>query len=113
RGAITDGSGEQLLDFAPTPLTFGVQRHVAWTTDARTKSSALYVDGVVTRFTNLYTLTPASMGPTLNNWIGRSQFGGDAFFNGRIHEFRIYDSALPPSQIAASYTLGPDYVITD
>ena len=113
RGAITDGSGEQLLDIATTPLTFGVQKHVAWTTDAQLKSSVLYVDGAVVRFTNLYTLTPASIGPTVNNWIGRSQFGADAFFSGRIHEFRVYNSALPPAQIAASYTLGPDYIISD
>src|SRR5258705_167041 len=86
---------------------------VPWTTDARTNPWVLYVDGAVVRFTTFSTLPPASMGPTVNDWIGRSQFGGDAFLNGRIHEFRIYDSALPPAQIAASYTLGPEYAIAD
>ncbi|HEY0550788.1 MAG TPA: lamin tail domain-containing protein, partial [Verrucomicrobiae bacterium] len=38
---------------------------------------------------------------------------GDAFFNGQIHEFRIYDSALPQAAVATSFAFGPDYIVTD
>lgn len=48
---------------------------------------------------------------TLNdtgNWLGRSQYEQDAFFGGSFHEFRIYEAALTPAEIAASYERGPD-----
>jgi hypothetical protein len=33
------------------------------------------------------------------NWLGRSQYTGDPYFNGKIADFRIYRGALPASQI--------------
>ena len=44
----------------------------------------------------------------VNNWLGRSNWTGDGYFDGNIDEFRIYDEALNGSQIAASRTAGPD-----
>jgi hypothetical protein len=43
----------------------------------------------------------------INNWLGRSQYGGDPPFNGTLHEFRIYNAALAPDVIQASFTAGP------
>ncbi len=37
--------------------------------------------------------------------------GGNPFFHGEVDEARIYDRALSPAQIAASYQAGPELVI--
>jgi hypothetical protein len=42
------------------------------------------------------TITPASMGNTYNNWLGRDQFGGDPLFTGSIDELRIWNAAVSP-----------------
>jgi hypothetical protein len=40
--------------------------------------------------------------------LGRSQYGGDPAFTGTLHEFRIYNAALAPDVLLASFTAGPD-----
>jgi hypothetical protein len=44
-----------------------------------------------------------------NNWLGRSQWP-DPVFDGYINEFRIYDAALSPLQVAASFARGADAI---
>lgn len=44
----------------------------------------------------------------VNNWIGRSQSSGDSMANITLNEFRIYDHALSPADITASFNAGPD-----
>ena len=39
-------------------------------------------------------------GQTTQTWLGRSQYGGDPFFKGRMQDFRIYSGALTPAAIA-------------
>lgn len=36
----------------------------------------------------------------VNNWLGRSQWGQDAFYPGRYYDFRIYGSELSPEDVA-------------
>ena len=59
--------------------------------------------GQNTSFTN----TPGLVGPTSNNWIGRSPVNG-LFFRGNILEFRVYQGALSPLEVAQSDAAGPD-----
>jgi cellulose 1,4-beta-cellobiosidase len=47
------------------------------------------------------TFKPSSLGSTTQNWIGRSQFAGDPYFNGKVDEFYIYDRALTATEIQA------------
>ena len=42
---------------------------------------------------------PSDLGVTTQNCIGRSQFSTDPYLNGRVDDFRIYNSALSASQI--------------
>ena len=44
----------------------------------------------------------------LFSFLGRSLWSGDAWLNGSIDEFRIYDGELDKFQIAASYQAGPN-----
>ena len=53
------------------------------------------------------TLTPAALGPTVNNWLGRAQFN-DPLFRGKFDEFSIYDGAMTPAQVLARFTEGPN-----
>ena len=49
---------------------------------------------------NNMTLTPAALGATNNNWIGRSQFSADPFLAATVDDFQIYDHALSAADIA-------------
>lgn len=40
----------------------------------------------------------------LNNWLGRSGWSGDALYRGRLDDFRFYNYALSPAEIATFYT---------
>jgi hypothetical protein len=44
----------------------------------------------------------------VNCWLGRSQYNADAELSGTLHDFRIYDAALTPAQIQASFAAGAD-----
>ena len=59
------------------------------------------------------TTTPFQLGHLndVNNWLGRSNWTGDANFQGTFDEFRIYDNALDEEEIGASYQFGPDEVV--
>ena len=110
RGAYTtsgSGAGEQIVQ-STTALPTGVMKHVVWATDGATQLGRLYVDGVLVGSNTAVTLTPASIGPMNNVWIGRAQFSADAFLNASITEFRIYDTALTPEEISLNLGLGPD-----
>jgi hypothetical protein len=61
----------------------------------------LYVDGQPAGTNASIALRPADLGSTPNNYIGRSQFSADAYLDGAIDEFRVYDRALSPEEIQA------------
>jgi hypothetical protein len=48
-----------------------------------------------------------------NNWLGRSLFASDPYFNGSFSEFRIYSGLLSDADIAADYAAGTDTVGVD
>jgi regulation of enolase protein 1 (concanavalin A-like superfamily) len=111
RGAYNLGSGEQLIDFTPRP-TVGVEHHIVWTQDGNAQVASIYVDGVLMGQNTSFTFTPAAVGSTFNDWLGRSQYN-DPYFYGSIDEFRIWDSALSQLQVAIDLQAGPNQVITD
>ena len=99
RFAITtaSGAGEQAIS-SPSPIPTGGWHHVAVTLSGGV--GVLYVDGVEVGRNSAMTLTPASLGATTHNWIGRSQWN-DPYLNGRVDDFRIYGSALGAAEIAS------------
>jgi hypothetical protein len=116
RGAYTVGGGgaaEQLLEWPGGRPPVGQKTHIVWATDGLLQQGRLYVNGVQVGANNAMSLTPAALGPTVNNWIGKSQFSADAYFNGRFDELRIYAMALPPAKVIENYQLGPDIAPTD
>ncbi|MFD0893268.1 alginate lyase family protein [Luteolibacter ambystomatis] len=60
----------------------------------------LYLNGVEAGSNPAIDFPPFRLGNTPRNWIGRSQTDRDPYLNGKVDEFRIYDGALTPAQIA-------------
>ena len=109
RGAYTltgGGAGEQLIEQPVGSLPVGQMKHVVWTTSGDAKAGRLYVDGVQVAENRNVTITPAAMGSTVNNWLGRAQFN-DPLFRGQFDEFRIWDGFMLPAQVASSFAAGP------
>ncbi len=105
RGAYTtNGSGsEQRLEWSGNRPPAWQEAQIAWTTDGATHTGVLYVDGLAVATNSSMTLTPASLGRTTNNWVGRSQYSNDPYFKGSINELRIYSAALSASAIRQDY----------
>ena len=60
----------------------------------------LYLDGSEVAENTTGDVLPRDLGVTPNNWLGRSQFAADAYLNGALDDFRIYDYVLTEQQIA-------------
>ncbi|MBN1974492.1 MAG: carbohydrate-binding protein [Sedimentisphaerales bacterium] len=99
RFAITTGgsSGEQQIN-GTAAIPSGVWTHVAVTYQAGT--GILYIDGIEVGRNNNISLTPSSLGRTMQNYIGKSQWP-DPYLNGRVDDFRIYSDVLSASEVAA------------
>jgi hypothetical protein len=84
--------------FAATrPLPTG-WHHTAVVIDGTALTATLYLDGAVVSSSSV-TVLPKNLGVSNQNWIGRSQFTADAFFNGAVDDFRIYDRAMSAAEI--------------
>lgn len=72
--------------------------HVAVSINGSTRGMQMFLDGQVVATGNT-TVLPKDLGQTTNNWIGRSQYSADAYFNGAVDDFRIYDFAMTAAEI--------------
>jgi hypothetical protein len=111
-GNYNTPSASQSVEWSGTPLPTGVRTHVVWASDGNAQMGWLYVNGVLVASNTSMTLTPAALGNTVNDWIGRSQWN-DPLFKGSISDFRIYNGALSPLQIAVDLVAGPGQLVTD
>ena len=96
-----DGPPEQIID-APTALPSKRWVHVAVTLSGST--GTMYVDGTPVSTNTAMFQAPFRLGRTTQNWLGKSQYGADATFNGLIDDFRLYRGALSAAQIASLMT---------
>ncbi len=95
RFAFNNGKGEQFAE--TSALAIGTWVHVAVTLKGDT--ATLYVNGFPVA-TKVAAINPTGFDfKPANNYIGKSQFGSDPLFNGRIDDFRIYNYALTASQV--------------
>ena len=88
---------EQIVE-APSALPVGTWTHVAVTLGGDT--ATIYVNGSPVASNSSVTIKPSDFKPWAN-FIGKSQWGGDPLFNGRIDEFRVYNHALSSGAVAA------------
>jgi hypothetical protein len=99
-----DAPENPILD-TPTPLAVGQETCVAVTYNVSAGTATLYQDGEPLLSGGV--VTPLGAINDANSWLGRSQYAADAFFGGSFNEFRIYEGALTPAEIASSYAAGP------
>jgi len=89
--------GEQSIQ-AGSALPTGRWVHLAVTLSGTT--GTLYVDGAAVASNSAIALAPFQLGDTTQNWLGRSQYSADPYFNGRMQDLRIYSGALGAARIA-------------
>jgi hypothetical protein len=99
----TSGAGGEQQINGPAALPAGAWTHVAVTKSGGT--GILYVNGAeVARSTGL-TVSPAALGSTTQNWIGRSQYA-DPYLAGAIDNLRIHSRALTASEVSGFASSG-------
>jgi hypothetical protein len=105
----TSGGGAEQQINGTSALAAGTSYHVAVTLNGYT--GILYLNGVAVGTNNAMTLRPSGLGSTGNNYLGKSQYA-DPYLNGLMDEFRIYSVALSPAEIAATYALGSNQLLS-
>lgn len=90
--------GEQVISHTEA-LKTGVWVHVAVTLKGRL--GVLYVNGAEVGSNAEIDLAPFQLGATQQNWLGRSQYAADPYFNGKMQDLRIYSGALSAGEIAS------------
>lgn len=96
--------GQYPSTFRPTGESWN---HYVWCSDGTRGKLKMYLNGQLVGDFDGFTVTPAMVGPTTNNWLARSQFEVDRALSCLIDEFRIYDGMLNPLEVAANYQKGP------
>jgi len=99
------GGGEPAIT-SSTPMPVGRWSHIAVTlaTTGSVTSGTLYLNGNVIGTNPNLGISPASLGTLTNSWLGRSQYGQDAFLKSSLDEVRIYNAALNQAQVQADMT---------
>jgi hypothetical protein len=107
RGGYTrSGLGGETTASADAPLASGMMHHIVLVFDDTNNQLGLYLNGSVQELA-AFTGALADVSD-VNNWLGRSSHSGDYEFIGVFDEFRIYETALTPTQISTSFMAGPN-----
>ena len=80
------------------PLPLNSWAHLAITLSGQ--KATLYLDGEEIGSNPSFNFPPFQLGDTPRNWIGRSQADRDPYLDGAVDDFRLYDGALTPEQLA-------------
>ncbi|CAN7363335.1 alginate lyase family protein [Pseudoduganella sp. LjRoot289] len=97
---VNGGMGEQGINHT-APLPTGQWVHVAITLSGST--GTMYINGAPVASNTGMFHAPFRLQSTSQNWLGRSQYAINPYFNGKIDEFRIYRGALSASAVLALF----------
>lgn len=100
RFVVQNGSGEQIVQTEGSTLTTGEWVWLTVTLEGNT--GRLYVNGELKATNTAVTADPLDFKPALN-YIAKSQFAADPYFNGQIDNLKIYSYARTTEQIAQDY----------
>ena len=95
------GSATSTSIISPLPIALGVWRHFCIVNQGY--SWVMYDNGAQTA--SYWASWSTTILPTVltSNYIGRSNWNGDAMLRGRVADFRIYSQALSPQQVFAIF----------
>ncbi|MBW5448253.1 hypothetical protein GE107_19590 [Cohnella sp. CFH 77786] len=96
RLGLRSGGTIQDIDGIKFPETGGWQ-HIAVTLEGKT--ATLYLNGREVAKNSNMTLKPSDLGHSIQNYIGKSQFSADPYYDGKIDDFRIYGRALSGQEV--------------
>jgi hypothetical protein len=115
RFAFDSGGGEnpQINPSADVAAPIGEQFHMVGIYNYAQRSASIWINGAQIGQAPVLAERPLSELNDVNNWLGRSQWSGDAFATADFNEFRIYEGVLTPVQIAVNNSVGPDNFIDD
>ena len=103
-------AGETVID-GPSELVISNEVLVTVTYNYTAQSASLYIGGRKVgsgpMSKALYTI------PDVFNYLGRSQWAADPYFQGALDEFRIYSGVKSDLQVAIDATTGPDTIVTN
>jgi hypothetical protein len=99
------GSTETIVN-SVKPMPVGAMTHVAVVADDQNNKLSIYLNGALEASTTWN--DSLSLIHDINVWLGRSQYAADPELGATYHEFRIYNVALSPDDLALSAKLGPD-----
>jgi hypothetical protein len=101
------GSSSNLVTL-PIPAVGGTN-HLVWTQDNASQTASIYINGTPAAQSTGFTKTPVMIGSTTNNLIGAGATNmPTSNFKGSILEFRTYQGALAPLDVAVLDAFGPD-----
>ncbi|OYU97296.1 MAG: hypothetical protein CFE21_03105 [Bacteroidetes bacterium B1(2017)] len=86
--------------YCSKPLVVGKWIHLAITINASTNIGSIYINGELVGQNTNFTLRANTIGNSITNYLGKSQYD-DAYFNGKIDEFRIWSVAKTQAEIQA------------
>ncbi|MCA9238899.1 MAG: hypothetical protein KDA37_01810, partial [Planctomycetales bacterium] len=109
RFAIKNGGDEQQINpTTTTTVPLNTWTHVAVTLGGGI--GVLYLNGAEVGRNNALTISPADLGVTTQNYIGKSQYP-DPYLDGRVDDFRIYNRVLSAAEVSA--VAGPPDLVGD
>lgn len=84
-------------------LARGAWKTLTYTLDDASDTARIYLDGTQVAQQTGVTITPGAIGAgsTSANYIGRSVYTADKYLSGTVRDFRLYDTALTPAEVAA------------
>ncbi len=103
----TNVDPQSLVLTAPGPLPLGQEVYLALTYDPVAGSARLYLNGALAASAS-GVFNATSRFTDYSDWLGRSQWDRDPFFNGSYDEFRIWEGILSGPDIASHYAAGPN-----
>ncbi|HKO95224.1 MAG TPA: LamG domain-containing protein, partial [Polyangiaceae bacterium] len=109
--SLTGTTGElHVYGTSPLPVSSDLAKgtQVVLVANALQGSLSVYVDGAFQRATSPGQAIDLSAIADVNNWLGRSLYGGDPYFVGEMLDVRIYGAPLTDAQVSLSHSLGAD-----
>jgi hypothetical protein len=104
---VAAGPGAGSRDAAGNSL--GIEMHIVVLYDAELQQWQWYRNGELQESFDSIGGAPNTL-PDVNNWLGRSNWAGDANTDAFYNEFRVYDYNLSVAEIRGNFLAGPDTV---